>query len=161
MIVGMIMPAARIAMLVRVVTVMMMTILRVAMIGNRAIRMLHPAIRQVHMVMLVGVDGQRTRRRRAKQREIFGTCADRMRRAATTDMAIQADDRVGFGHHHMQVMGDQQNAATRRIANGADQVVKRDFTGKIDTLHRLIQNQKVWLADNSTRHQRPLKLPAR
>ena len=92
--------------MVAVVVHMMVPILGVAMIGHRTIRMLHPAIGQMGMIVMVAIDGKRLGCGAAEQPHIFRALAHRLRRAPAADMAVQAYDGVGFGHHHMQVMRD-------------------------------------------------------
>ena len=92
--------------MVAVVMHMVVPILRVAMIGHRTIRMLHPAIRQMRMIVMVALDRERLGSGAAEQPHIFRALAHRLRRAPAADMAVQAYDGVGFGHHHMPVMRD-------------------------------------------------------
>ncbi len=58
-------------------------------------------------------------------------------------MAVQADHPVCRRHDEMQVVRDQEHAAARIVAQFGDQFVKGGFAGKIDALHRLVQNHDV------------------
>ena len=86
--------------------IMMVAVIGVAMIGHRAIRMLHPAIGQMGVIVMVAVNGKALGRSATEQTHIFRALAHRLRGSAATDMAVQAYDGVGFSHHHMQVMRD-------------------------------------------------------
>ncbi|MNL42834.1 hypothetical protein D3C87_1653160 [compost metagenome] len=75
-------------------------------------------------------------------------------------MAIEADHRIGFRHHDMEVMADHQYAAMRRIADLPDQFVERHFAREVHALHGLIEHQQVRLADHGPREQHTLEFPA-
>lgn len=45
--------------------------------------------------------------------KIFGMLIHRLRRAVAADVMIDAENGIGFLHHHVQVMRDQQNRAMR------------------------------------------------
>ncbi len=142
------------------VIVAMMPVARMAVIGNAAIAMLYAPVRQMCMVMAVIVKGKPAGRR-TKQTAIILALADNGWRSAAADMAVEADHRIGTGHHHMQIMGNHQDAAAFRIANAANQFVKRGFAGKIHPLHRLVQHQEIGISGNGTGKQRTLELAAR
>ena len=76
-------------------------------------------------------------------------------------MSVQAENPVGGGHHHVQVMGDQENAAMQFVANAADQVIKRDLAGKVDALDRLVEHKQVGLPGNGTGQKDTLEFAAR
>lgn len=97
---------AMVVMMVAMVMHMVVAVLGVAMIGHRTIRVLHPAIGQMGMIVMVAIDGKRLGCRAAEQPHIFRALAHRLWRAPAADMAVQAYDGVGFRHHHMQVMRD-------------------------------------------------------
>lgn len=90
----------------RMRVVMMMAVIGVAMIGHRAIRMLHPAIGQMSVIVMVAVNGKALGRSATEQTHIFRALAHRLRRTAAANMTVQAYHGVGFSHHHMQVMRD-------------------------------------------------------
>src|SRR5690606_3420686 len=52
-------------------------------------------------------------------------------------------------------------AAAMAAADAADKPVEMRLTGKVDTLQRLVENQKVGLADKRPGDYRPLELAAR
>lgn len=85
---------------------MMMPVIGMAMIRHRAIRMLHTAVGQMGVIVMVAVDRKRLGRSAAEQPHIFRTLAYRLRRSPAADMSVQAYDGIGFRHHHMQVMRD-------------------------------------------------------
>lgn len=90
----------------RMRVIMMVAVIGVAMIGHRAIRMPHPAIGQMGVIVMVAVNGKALGRSATEQTHIFLALAHGLRGSAAADMAVQAYDGVGFSHHHMQVMRD-------------------------------------------------------
>ena len=91
----MIVPMPMIVIVIVIVIVrMMMTILGMAMGGDRAVGMLHAPVRQMGMVVIVAVDGKRFRRPATEEFPVFGAAADILRRAAAADVTVEADDRV-------------------------------------------------------------------
>ncbi len=105
----------------------------------------------MRVVMVVTIDCQSLGNCSAEETHIFRALADGLRRAATADMTVQANDRVGFRHHHVQIMRYQQDTAAGRIADGLDKIVESDFTRKVYAQHRLIQDQQIGLSGNGTR----------
>src|SRR5580658_1913819 len=101
-----------------------------------------------------GVDGH------AEQGAIGGIAAHRLGMAAAADMVIEADDAVGRGHHQMEIMRDQQDPAPRLIADAADQREELRLPGDVDALRRLVEREKLGLAQQGARHQHALKLAA-
>ena len=142
------------------VALVMVAITGMAMFGNAAIGVQHAAIRQMGMVVVVAVDRQRLGGTAAEQFQIFRALADHLRRATAADMAVEADHRIGLGHHHMQVVGDQQDTAAGPVADRFDQIVKRNLAGKIDALHRLVEDEQIRFAGNGTGKQGALELAA-
>ena len=106
------------------------------------------------------VDGDRLRRARAEQAQIFRVQRHGLGRAVAADMAVHADHRVGLGHHHMQVMRDEENAAAGALADSADEIIERNLARKIDALHWLVQHEQLGFSHQRPRDQRPLKLAA-
>jgi hypothetical protein len=143
------------------VPVVMVAVARVAMFGDRAVLVQHAAVRQMRMVVMMPVDRQRLGRACAEEFLVFGAGDDRIRRAAAADMAVEADHRVGVGHHHMQIVRDHQDAAAGAIANLADEIVERHLAGEIDALYGLVEDEKVGLAQDRAGKQRALELAAR
>jgi len=95
---------------------MVVAVIRMAMFGDAAIGMQNAAVGQMGMVVVVAVDGKRLGRPAAEQFQIFRALADHLRRAAAADVAVEADHRIGLGHHHMQVVRDQEDAAAGLVA---------------------------------------------
>lgn len=93
--------------------VVMVAVVWMTMICDRAIRVLHATVRQMGVVMVMAVNRKAPRARSTEELHIFRALADSLRCSAATNMPVQADDRVGLGHHHMQIVRDQQNAAAR------------------------------------------------
>jgi len=85
---------------------MMMAIIGVAMFGHRTIRVLHPAIGQMGVVVMVAVNSKRLGGRPTKKPHILRALAHRLRRSPAADMTVQAYYGIGFSHDHMQVMRD-------------------------------------------------------
>ncbi len=113
--------------------------------------------------MVGGVLVNRKRRRRTvpEQLAVLHALGDRVRRAVATDMPVQAHHRVGRRHHHVQVVGNHQDAAAQCVADIRDQLVERDLAAKVHALHRLVEDQKVRLACDRTGQKRTLELAAR
>ena len=148
------------AMLITVLMVMvMMSILGVAVIGNRAVPVLDAPIGQMCMVMLVIVEGN-AGAGRAKQSTIVLALADGSRRSPATDMAIETYNRICRCHHHMQIVRNHQDAAAGLVPDLADQLIERRLSGEIHALDWLIQNQQVRISGNCTRKKRTLKFTA-
>ena len=63
-----------------------------------------------------------------------------MRLAGTADMAVEADDLVGGGHDHVQIMADHQDAAAALITNGLDEFVERQLACVVHTGDGLVQH---------------------
>jgi len=53
----------------------------------------------------------------------FSRLRYRDRRAGATDMPVEADDLVGFGHDHVKVVGNHQDPAVKIITNRSDELV--------------------------------------
>ena len=76
-------------------------------------------------------------------------------------MAVQTDHSIGFGHHHMQVVADHQNAAARRVADLPNQIVQCHFARKVDTLYGLVEHQQIRFSDHGAGKQHALEFAAR
>jgi hypothetical protein len=66
---------------------MVMSIVRVAMIGNRTVRVADAAIRQMRMIVVMVIDGKRPGIA-AEELYVVRALADHFRRAAAADMAV-------------------------------------------------------------------------
>jgi hypothetical protein len=140
---------------------MVMTVARKTVIGYRSVGMAHAAIWKVRVVVIVAVDCEGLSGGGAEEAHIFRALADGGGRAATADMAIQADHGIGFSHNDVKVVGNQQDTAAGAIADRSDQIIERDLSGEIDTLDRFIKHQQVRFARNGASKERPLELTAR
>src|SRR5690606_37804128 len=116
----------------------MMVVIMLAIVGNGAIRQTNPTVGKMRVVLVVAIDGKRFCGARTEEAEVFRARQNLSRRTATADMAIEAHDRVGFGHHHVQIMGNQQDTAAGTIPDFANELVDRALPGEIDTLDRLV-----------------------
>ncbi len=138
-----------------------MAVIREAMIGDGAVRMTDPAVGQVGMVVAVFVHGERRSGTRAEQFLVGRVLRHMAGRPGTTNMAVQANDVIGGGHDHVQVVRNQQNAAAIYVADGFDQFVEGDLAGKIHALDRFVQDQQIGAAGNRARQHDTLELAAR
>lgn len=138
----------------------MMVVIMLAIVGDGAIRQTNPTIGKMRVIVVVAIDGKRFRGARAEETEVFRACQHLCRRTATADMAIEAHDRVGFGHHHVQIMGNQQDTAAGTIPDFANELVDRDLSSEIDTLDWLVEYQKVRIAGQRTGEQCALEFAA-
>lgn len=100
----------------------------------------------VIVVVMMGIDRQFPAQLRAEQRQVFRMDKDRFRRAAATDMAVQAEYPVGFRHDQVEVVGDQQHAAASPVADQADQTIEFGSAGDIDRRHRLVEDEQIGIA---------------
>src|SRR5882724_4634682 len=89
-----------------VATVVVMPVLGMTMFGNGTVGMLHAAVRQMRVIMMVAIDGKRSGCAASKQPHIFRALADRLWRAPTADMPVEADDGVGRSHHDVKIVRD-------------------------------------------------------
>ena len=60
-----------------------------------------------------------------------------------------------------KIMGDQHDAAMDIVANALDQVIKGNLAGKIHTLYRFVENQKIGLSGDGAGQHYALELAAR
>ena len=65
---------------------------------------------------------------KTKQRLEFIRLRYRDRRTGATDMPVEADDLVGFGHDHVKVVGNHQDPALKVIPNGPNELIQLVFT---------------------------------
>ena len=83
---------------------MMVPVIGMAVLGHRAIGVPHRAVGQMSVVMGMFIDGQRRRRPAAEQLAVLAALRHRTGRALAAHMTVQADDAIGRGHHHMQIV---------------------------------------------------------
>src|SRR5690606_26809543 len=107
-----------------IVVMVVMAVVRMAVIRHRAVAMQHPAVRQVRVVVMMAVD-RKAASGAAEQALVIGAAADRLRRAAAADMPVEADHRVGAGHHHVQIVRNKEDTTAGRMPDLPDQVVER------------------------------------
>jgi hypothetical protein len=88
-----------------------MPVFGMAMIGDAAVAMAHTSVGQMGVVMVMFIDRQRGGGAGAEQSLVLGARGDHRRCAGATDMAVEADHPVSGGHDHVQIMGDQKDAA--------------------------------------------------
>jgi len=95
------------------------------------------------MVVMMGVERQLARGARAEQFGEGRIAHHRMGIALATDMAVEADDPVGLRHHHMQIVADQEHAASDFVAYLRDQMIKRGLAGDVDAGQRFVEHQEI------------------
>ena len=81
----------------------------------------------MHVVVMVNID-----RLAAKERLEFGGLDDDGGCTRTADVAIKAKHPVGRCHDEMQVVGDDQDAASGPVARRADMAIDFVLSGYID-----------------------------
>ena len=140
---------------------MVVAVTGMTVVGYRTVGMANAPVGQVGVIMVMFVDGKGRGRPVSEQTLVFRVFGNNLRRAVTAYMTVQADDTVRRGHDHMQVMGNQENAARHFIPDPGDQIVQGDLAGKIHSLHGFVENQKVWIAGHGAGQERALKFPAR
>ena len=68
-------------------------------------------------------------------------------------MPVEAHHAVGRAQHQVEVVGDDQDAAAAPLAKLSDQSVHGQLAGKIDLLDRLVEHQKVGVAQQGAGEQ--------
>src|SRR6185437_13479163 len=96
--------------------------------------------------------------RRAKKGAVGRIAAHFRRRAAAADMVVEAKDAVGRRHHEMEIVRDQEHAATARITQAADEREELGLPRDVDALHRLVEHQQLRLAQQRAGKQHALQL---
>ena len=74
----------------------------------------------VGVIMMVGIDSQSLRGFVAKQFQISRVLTNMGRMTATTNMAVHAQDLIGFRHDQVQVVGHQQDPTIMDLPDGSD-----------------------------------------
>lgn len=93
--------------MIRTVVVRMFVMVAVAwmaVVGERSIGMAHPTIRQMAVIVVMLVDGERGSRPVAEQALVLGAAGNRNRGSLAADMPVQAYHLVGCGHDDVKVM---------------------------------------------------------
>ena len=107
------------------------------------------------------VERKRARRFRPEQALILGMLGDGLRHALTADVLIDADDAVAGAHDDVQIVRDEQNAATAARADRADQLVEIGLAEIVDAAHGFIEHEEIGLPQQRARQQHALKFTAR
>ena len=89
------------------ISMMVMTVVGMAVIGYRPVGMLYTSIRQVGMIVMVLIPGKSNAGTRAKQGSVFFAFGNGRGGAVATHMTVQTHHQIGGSHYQMQVMGDQ------------------------------------------------------
>jgi hypothetical protein len=118
------------------------------------------AFRVMCVIVAVGVDGQVFCDARAEERNEGRIPHNCLRLAATANVMIEADDFVGLGHDDVEVVTDQEDTATKTIAQLADQMIKVRLARDVDTRHGLIEHEKLRLSQQSARKKNTVELTA-
>ncbi len=79
----------------------------------------------------------------SKQRAILRRIGDDLRRTFTADMAIEAQNPVRGGHHHMQIMADHQDCHAGTLAHLFDLPIKRRSARLVQPLRGLVKDQNI------------------
>ena len=96
-----------------------------------------------------------------KQPDILGTFRHRLRPARTADMTIEAKHPVTARHDDMKIVRDQKNTKITAVLQAPDQLIKLGFSGIIDGAGRLIENQKIGIAQQRAGNEHALRFAAR
>ena len=94
----------------------------------------------MRVVVIVGVDRVGTRGPGSEQGEVFWMLAHRVRRAAATNMVIEADNVVGRRHDDVQIVRNQQHGAVLVASDRVDEVVELGLAVEIDACGGLIED---------------------
>ena len=79
----------------------MMAVIAMAMIRHGTIAVQHAPVRQMRVIMMMLIDGERANGATAEQAHIFRACRHIARGSAATDMTVETDDPVGRRHDEM------------------------------------------------------------
>ena len=115
----------------------------------------------VAVIVLVLVDGEGARCLGAEEPHILGMLRDRLGLARTADVTVHANDAVALRHNDVQIVADEQDADTARVANAPDKVVQLRLARVVDAAHRLIENEELGLPQERACENDALKLAAR
>ena len=80
--------------------------------------------KRMRVVVAVPVEAEAPRRVGAEQAHIFGMPGYRARLALAANVPVEADHAVARAEHHMQIVGDEKDAAAARVADRCDEFVK-------------------------------------
>lgn len=97
----------------------------------------------VHVVVIVPVDADPLHVRLREQALVLGMPRYLLRPAGAAHMLVQADHRIGPGHHQVQVVRHHQHPAAGLVADVIDQLEHLALADDIHPLGGLVQHQKV------------------
>lgn len=140
------------------VIMIVVSISRVAVVGDDTVRVAHPSVGKMRVIVMMLVNGQSRRGTVAEQLAVLCAGSHRLRRSGAADVPVEADHLVGRCHDDVEIVGDQQDAAVESIADVANQFVEGDLTAVVDSLHRFVQHKEVGAASNGAGQHGALKL---
>ena len=91
----------------------------------------HIAVHVVCVVVVMGVDGDLLGGLTPEELQIGRVVAYHFGPTSAADMTVQAEHRVGGGHHHVQVVRDHQHRAAVSCAYLADQRIELGLPGDV------------------------------
>jgi hypothetical protein len=113
------------------------------------------------MIVVVRVDGERLSCSSPEQSCVFRMLANGLGRSGATHVPVEAEDVVGCRHHHVEIVGNHDYAATAAVTKYADQLIEGSFTGVIDALNRFVEDQEIRIDEERPGQQYPLQFAAR
>ena len=116
--------------------------------------------KRVRVVVAVLVDAEARGGSRAEQTHIFGMPRNRTGPALAADMPVEANHAVTCAKHHMQIVGDEEDAAAAAVADRRDQLIKVRSPGKVHRLRRFVEHQQLRITGERAGKQNALKLAA-
>ena len=114
----------------------------------------------VCVVVVMLIDAEAGGGFRAEQPHIFGVPRNRGGPALAADMPVEADHTVTCAEHHMQIVGDKENAAAAIVSDRRDQLVELAAPREVHRLRGLVQHQQLRIAGKRARKQNALKFAA-
>lgn len=120
----------------------------------------HLAVEAVGVVVVVAVDGDRARRTRAEETEIFRRLRHLAWDAGAADVRVQAYDAVGRSHDDVEVVRDEEHGAAVPVPDLGDLLVKGDLAGEVDALDRLVEDEDIRPGEQRAGDEDALQLAA-
>ena len=108
----------------------------------------------------MGVDGDLLGGLTPEELQIGRVVAYHFGPTSAADMTVQAEHRVGGGHHHVQVVRDHQHRAAVSCAYRADQRIELGLPGDVHALHGFVEQQQLGVAQQRARQQQTLQFTA-
>ena len=112
------------------------------------------------MVVVVGVDAECGRCFGAEQARVFRVLGDGLGVAGAANVAVQADDAVGVGHHDVEVVGDEQHAEAAFDAQARYEGVQLGLAQVVDAAGRFVEHEEAGLTEERARQNHALKFSA-